>query len=68
MQVKISYLTDDEIGYYASQQFKEISEAEYAALLGLFFAGMVKEEPDPQEYGVSQGLHDKLKASRLKVA
>ena len=67
MQVKVSYLTDDEIGYYASQQFAEISEVEYASLLGLFFAGMIK-EPDPEEYGVSQELHDKLKASRLKVA
>jgi hypothetical protein len=66
MQVKVSYLTDDEIAYYAGQQFKKISEAEYAALLGLFFAGMV-EKPDPVKYGISQELDNELAAGR-KVA
>lgn len=66
MQIKVSYLTDDEIAYYANQQFKKISEADYASLLGLFFAGMV-EKPDPKKFGVSQELHDELVAGR-KVA
>lgn len=66
MQVKVSYLTDDEIAYYAGQELKKISDAEYASLLGLFFAGMV-EEPNREEYGVSQELHDEIVAGR-KVA
>jgi len=64
MQVKVSYLTDDEIAYYAGQELKKISDAEYASLLGLFFAG---EEPNREEYGVSQELHDEIVAGR-KVA
>jgi hypothetical protein len=62
MQVRITYLTDGEIEYYNERRLEQLAnEANYAVVLGLFLEGLA-EEPDREEYGLSEADHNRILA------
>jgi len=60
MNVRITYLTDSEIQYRNQLRLQQLAnEANYAVVLGLFLEGLA-EEPDREEYDISEQTHNHL--------
>lgn len=60
MNIRISYLTDDEIKYQNKLRLQRLAnEANYATVLGLFLEGLA-EEPDREEYGIPEWKHNQI--------
>jgi hypothetical protein len=62
MNVRITYLTDGEIKARNELRMQQLAnEANYATVLGLFLGGLA-EEPDREEYGLSEADHTRILA------
>lgn len=60
MNVRVSYLTNGEIEYRNELRLQQLAnEANYATVLGLFLEGLA-EEPDREEYGISDADHNRI--------